>query len=395
MSELYFYIARQGHPNQIIYTENVQEYLNDVGVETREIVLGANGSARPELQACLNGDALGILGYIWDLDHSCIGDRFFLDLAAEAKVPVVQWLLDHPSTLWPAFATSTAQNSGFLFLSGYSEAYFRRFIMPNCRSGWVMGTGTSRHSRVASGTRESFLSREIKCLLPINLRRIGGTKEDAERRLEALPAHLAAAVMRAVELAQYDLEQPIENHFFNNAPPRALLEAPNMLHHCIQIIEEIVQTRRRFTVFAVAREFPVSIQSDVRFLPHLGTAELSSNVGMKDTFIRMRRSRAVVSLSHINDEVHNRTLNGLNAGAVNIIEANVAHRSLFTHRQNALLFRYDDDSLRECLDLVCGDPDAAYEIALAGMELRDDPRLRHAGFRNFIRLTSDIHQSPA
>jgi len=41
---------------------------------------------------------------------------------------------------------------------------------------------------------------------------------------------------------------------------------------------------------------------------------------------RFKRARAVVSLTHCNDELHNRTLNGLNAGAVNIIEDNAIHR---------------------------------------------------------------------
>lgn len=108
---------------------------------------------------------------------------------------------------------------------------------------------------------------------------------------------------------------------------------------------------------------------------------------MKETLGRMLRARAVVSLTHINDEIHNRTLNALNAGAVNIVEDNVVHRRFFKHGENALLFRYGDDSLRECLDVVCSHPDRAYEIAEAALSLRDDPRLRFGGYDNILRLT--------
>ena len=99
----------------------------------------------------------------------------------------------------------------------------------------------------------------------------------------------------------------------------------------------------------------------------------------------MQRARAVVSLSAVNDEIHDRTLNALNAGAVPIIEDNAVNRRFFTHGKNALLFRYDDDSLRECFDLVCNHPSRAYDIAQAGSALRDDPRLRF-GFEELMRL---------
>jgi len=61
-------------------------------------------------------------------------------------------------------------------------------------------------------------------------------------------------------------------------------------------------------------------------------------------------------------------------------------RAFFKHGKNALLFRYDDDSLEECLDVVCNQPDRAYGIARAGMKLRDDPRLRFGQFHNILDL---------
>jgi hypothetical protein len=62
--------------------------------------------------------------------------------------------------------------------------------------------------------------------------------------------------MEAIDLAQYDLEAPIERHFFNNAPPDSILNAPALLHQCIQLIEEIVQIRRRLTVLAQSSSNP-------------------------------------------------------------------------------------------------------------------------------------------
>ena len=357
--------------------------------------MSLDGSNRPELAQCLNGDAIAVLGFNWHLDHSSgakqifNGSRSFLDGARRAGVPVIQWIIDHPSSRWPNFRRTNATNSRFLFQSKYAEAYFRRFIMPHCRSASVVGnTGASRYSRCDDVTRDSFLGRDIPCLLPLNLRRVGGTVEDAERLLAALPPKLRTAVAAAIERAQSDLSHPIETHFFDNAPPRSLLWSPRLFHQCIRLIEETVQLRRRIAVFAAAREFPVLIQSDIAGATQLrdaSVANLEQDVGMMETLARMQRARAVVSLSAVNDEIHDRILNALNAGAVPIIEDNAVNRRFFTHGKNALLFRYDDDSLRQCFDLVCSHPDRAYDIAQAGVALRDDPRLRF-GFQELTRL---------
>ena len=115
-------------------------------------------------------------------------------------------------------------------------------------------------------------------------------------------------------------------------------------------------------------------------------AAFQANVGMRTTIARTPFARAVLSVSHLNDMVHDRTLNGLNAGCVNIVEDSAIHRAIFKHGENALLYRYDDDSLRECLDIVCHQPDRAFAIAERGMALRDDPRLRFGGFHNILEL---------
>lgn len=390
----YFYVTRPDHPNDAVYAANVIEYLTKRGVATRELVMNRNPADRSELAQCLSGDALAVLGTIWNLDHSCIGSQTFLDAAATAQVPVIQWLLDHPSAVWPRFEHSTADNSAYLFLSAFSESYFRRFILPECHSAWTVGTGTNRHSREEQLGRLSYLKRDIACILPLNLRRVGGTLEDAERRLLSLEPDIQSGIVQAIASAQQDLDHPVEWHLDGAFLPK-LLDTPSLLHYAVQIIEEIVQVRRRLRVFRTACEFPVLIQSDIasNYLQELGRATLTENVSMTETFRRMRRARAVLSLTHINDEIHNRTLNGLNAGTVNIIEDTPGHRRFFTHGENALLFRYGDDSLRECLDLVCSSPEKAYDIAEAGVALRDDPRLRFGGFDNLIKLSNPADRS--
>jgi hypothetical protein len=94
----------------------------------------------------------------------------------------------------------------------------------------------------------------------------------------------------------------------------------------------------------------------------------------------------VLSVSPNVDLVHDRTMNAINAGCVAILEDNLASKAIFRHGHNALLFRYDDNSIEECLDVVCNQPDRAYRIAQAGIKLRDDPRLRFGQFHNILDL---------
>ena len=385
-----FYICHSAHPNDQIYAEHVADYLTCEGIAHKRIVLNP-GDERLELQQCLNGDALGVLGFNATLDRSRISSTSFLDAAAEANVPVIHWMFDHPSTLWPKFRHSTAANSRFLFLSEFSRHYFHRYIMSDAVSACVTTTGISAYSRVPRLTWESFAQREIRCILPLNLTRVGGTLEDVKARIAALDGKLSGAVGAAIEGARNDLDKPIELHL-TAALAQAVLDIPSYtFHSCVQMVEEFVQIMRRLWVFEVAQEFPVLIQSDIasRYLSEGGRATIDENVDMRSTYLRMTDSQSIVSLAHVNDELHNSTLNGLNAGCVNLIEDNVAHRRLFTRGKNALLFRYDDDSLRACLDLICSKPRAACEIALAGMAMRDEPHLRSTGFANIVALATE------
>ena len=146
--------------------------------------------------------------------------------------------------------------------------------------------------------------------------------------------------------------------------------------------------RRRQWIFKIARDFPVLIQSDESATDFAagGRATFETNVSMRTTFSRMKSARAVLSVSHVNDEIHNRTSNGLNAGCANIVEDNAVHRSLFTHGKDALFFRYEDDSLRRCIEFVCTDPTGTYEIAKASYRMRDLQPFRFGGFDKIVAL---------
>jgi Glycosyl transferases group 1 len=154
------------------------------------------------------------------------------------------------------------------------------------------------------------------------------------------------------------------------------------------VVEQSVQTIRRLKIFSVAQKYPVLIQSDSSAAAYCNgsAAVLETNVGMQFTLARIPTCRSVLSVSPINDMIHDRTMNALNAGCVAILEDSPATKGIFKHGKNALLFRYDDDSIEECLDIVCNQPERAYDIAQAGMQLRDDPRLRFGRFHNILDL---------
>lgn len=382
----YLYFARVPHENEAIVAENLLGFCSQHGIAAREIVIHEDGRYRAELSECL-ADALAIVSPNWHLDHSCIGDRLFLDVAAEANVPVIQWFFDHPSCRWPEFVYSNASNSRYLFQSGYSESYFRRFILPNSRSSWISTYGANWNSRVDGLDHESFLARDIRCLVPLNLRRVGGGIAEVSQRLDSLPIHIRKVIRDTIESAYPDLLNPIESHplsvdLWNSLGDQALF------HHCIQIIEETVQHRRRRRIFEVAQDFPVLLQSDIvsQYLRPAGKAALEEGVSTAETLRRMRRSRSVISVTHVNDQVHPRIPNALNAGAVNIVEDNLVHNKIFQNGKNALLFRYDDDSLRDALSLVCFEPGEAYRIADAGFAMRDEQSFKYGQFDRLVDL---------
>jgi hypothetical protein len=382
-----FYICHADHDHDRVFVENVIEYLNGEGIRCNTKVLNEDGR-RPQLQECLQGGVTAVLGFNSQLDHSWIGSTNFLNAAAEKNIPVIQWILDHPSTRLPEFNNSTAGNSRFLLSSADAEHYFRRYGIPGALTATVACVGPSRHSRLDALDIHGFANRPTVCLIAMNLRRPGGTIEEIRERIAALGPPLSHAVEATIERGYLDIVRPLEAHFEQALDAHGVEISNATRHACMQMAEEVVQINRRQKIFEIAREFPILIQSDQasRSFRVGAKARFEENVGMALTWSRLKQARAQVSISNMHDMVHDRILNGLNAGCVNIIEDSFANRRVFEHGRNALFFRYGDDSLRECLSLVSNDLERAFGVAAAGFAMRDDPRFRFGDFRNIIEL---------
>lgn len=380
------YIYHVDHEHDRIYTENVVQYLESRNVLWRTITLGAQG-LRPELQLCIDDDATAVLGYNSQLDHSWLPSGSFVEVAAQHGIPVLHWILDHPAYRWHEFHHSTPANSRFLLNSQHEEQYFKTYCLPNALTGTMGGVGPNPRSRIGTLVHDSFMRRPFTCMIPLSLHRVRGIEQN-EEAIRALERPLADIVYDTVARARYDLAEALQSHL------RAALTASNrdvspfMFNHLFELIEHAVQTFRRLKIFVTACRYPVLIQSDesARSFMRGSTVSLATNVSMQVTLARMPLCRGIVSVSPINDMIHDRTMNALNAGCVAIIEANSANREMFEHKVSALLFRYDDDSLDECFDIICRQPERAYEIAQAGMRLREDPRVRFGQFHNIIDL---------
>jgi hypothetical protein len=378
-------ICHFDHANDRTYAENLTEFLTERQVPHKVVVMRSE-SQGPELEQCLRDDVSCVLGYNSQLDHAWLDSTRFIEAAAARNLPVIQWLLDHPSVRWPEFERSTLANCRFLFNSEFCRRYFQQYCLPSSVGAAVVGVGPNHHSRVDALTAASFSARLIKCVLPINLKRVGKTLHDLTTM--RLGDDLEKAITGAVERARHDLDGPLERHLLETLGERGARLSNDSFNACFQVVSEEVQTQRRIHVLTVARDYPAQIQSDSSAcnIAERGRASFVAGVSMPSTLARMRSACAVVSVSPLNDEIHDRTLNGLNAGCVNIVEDNAIHRRVFEHGRDALLFRYGDDSLRECLDIVCYQPKRAYEIAQAGFALRDDPRFRFGGYGAILDL---------
>ena len=387
------YVCRIDHPNDVIAAENIMEAMKLHGIGCRLIELGSKGY-RPELQQCLRDPhAIGALGLNFQLDRSWSSEgTSFLDEASARRLPVVQWMLDHVSARWPQFTKSTAANSAYLFLSPYNENYFRRFILPDALTASTFSIGPNRRSRTEDFSVESYRERSIKCLIPINLRRLGDGKRPRLEELRQSDPALHDAVSAAIEAARGDLLNPIEDHFLAALEAQGLAPPLTVFNSCVQVVDELTQEWRRRYVFEVARAYPVLIDTDVELpAPKTGaSATFIRDSHSHHTINRLISSRAVVSVSNLGDMMHDRTLNGMNAGCANIVEDNAVHRRVFKDGVDALFFRYDDDSLRDCLDLVCNDPERAYVIAAAGSRLRDQQPFKFGDFAKIIELASAL-----
>ena len=384
-----FYVAYGLHEHDRLYSENLHEFFAESGISATTILLGdpADGN-RPQLAESLSEDALGIIGFNSQLDHSYIGSTPFVQLAAEHRVPVIQWILDHPSSRLSEFGNSSAENSRFLFSSSSAEAYFRRFGLKNALTATVACVGPSRHSRAKNLTFHDFSNRPIAGMVAMNLIRIGGTIDDAWERVHDLEPRLRQVVEQTVDHTYLDLIEPLEAHFEKALADIGLVISDMDRHACMQMVEEIVQVRRRQKILQVARDFPLLIQSDAASRPFRAGAKASFKESQDSavTWARLKLTRAQVCISNMHDMVHDRILNGLNAGCLNVVEDSNANRRVFEHGRDALFFRYSDDSLRECLELVCSDLYRSYDIAAAGFARRDNASFRFGNFQNIINL---------
>jgi hypothetical protein len=81
---------------------------------------------------------------------------------------------------------------------------------------------------------------------------------------------------------------------------------------------------------------------------------------------------------------------GLYACCVIVVEDSLGHRRAVEKDKNALFFRYEDDSLRECIELVCARPADAYPLAEAGLSLRDEQSFRFGAFHNILDPRSQL-----
>lgn len=380
------YIYHGDHEHDRTYTENVVEYLVSRGVLWRSIALRADGY-RPELQLALDDRATAVLGYNSQLDHSWLQSGSFMQAAEEHGVPVIQWILDHPSSRWPEFYASTPANSRFLLNSEHERQYFLTYCLPAALTATTGGVGPNQRSRIGTLTRQSFMRRPFRCMVPLSLHRVRSVEHN-DAVLKTLERPLADAARDAVASARCDLNTPLQTHMMAALGRRNQSISPQKFNALCQIIEQSVQTFRRLRIFATAQRYPVLIQSDPSAAAFVegSTALLATNVGMQLTLARMPLCRAVLSVSPSSGIIHDRTMNALNAGCVAIAEDSPISRELFEHKKNALLFRYEDDSLDECLDIVCNQPERACEIAQAGMQLRDDPRIRFGQFHSIIDL---------
>jgi hypothetical protein len=387
-----FHVCHLAHPHDRIYAENVCEYFEHSGIRYNVIEFDAPGE-RPELRQCLDGEAIGVLGINSQLDHCWFGDENFIAAAARKKVPIIHWILDHPSSRWPEFDNATAANSRFLFTSSCAEGYFKRYCLADARTGWTASVGPNWRSRIGEFSPREFHQRNVNCLIALNLKRIGGTGADALSRLRTLEPAIGGAVEEAIEQARGDLGGPLDVHLSAALARRGRELSNREFHFCFQIVDDATQVWRRRKIFDIASRFPVLIQTDsVPENPAADVAATFSNdpwaCSMPVTLARMKSCRAVLNTNYASGMVHDRTENGLNAGCAVIIEDTPTHRRLFCN-DNTLFFRYDDDSLSQCLDVVCSQPVRACEIAQAGFSLRDDPAIRFAGFEHILELARE------
>ena len=381
-------VCHQGHENDAGYTENIFEFLSASGIDHDFRHLGTPHTRREFSGYQEDSRSISLLGFNSQIDHAWVEDEPLLLAAARHGIPVVQWILDHPSGRWPEFNYSNAGTSRFLFHSRYSQAYFEKFCCPGAVTATAGSVGPSWRSRSAADSFEAFSRRPLACLIPLGVARLGVSAADTEAAIEALGSPMARTLRQAISRAQFELDQPLEIHLIAALEESRIVLDDATFNLCFRLLNDSVQYFRRARIIKVANRFGVIIQSDgtARALTDGGSASFRQDVSTPETLDSMWLCRSVLSVSPVNDSIHDRTCNALNAGCLPILEDNRAHRGLFAHGENALLFRYDDDSLAECLAVACGGRDRIYPIAARAKAMRDQGRFRFGLFRNIVDL---------
>jgi hypothetical protein len=381
------YICHYGHEYDKVFSENLEAYLTSSGVRCQLIELDKN-QLDINLRPCLENPNAVVVGYNSQLDHSYIDGKSFVIEAARKKIPVIQWILDHPASRWSEFNRSAIRYSAFLLNTTYEQQYFLRFCEPGANTRVMGGVGPSKRSRITQLSRETFLTRPETCLIALGFRRLGRSIEETQAEIAALDVNLSKVINSSVDAAKYDLENPLEVHLLENLDQHGVVLDDDAFNYCFRLLEDCVQALRRTEIFAEARRYTVCVQSDDAAAAYVqgGAAKFSSNVNMQSTLVGMQNYQSILSVSPINDLIHDRTMNALNAGCVPIIEDNMIHRRVFEHGKNALMFRYGDSSLADCLEVVCNKPKLAWAIAEEAFSLRDDPRVFDAKFHNIIEV---------
>ena len=153
--------------------------------------------------------------------------------------------------------------------------------------------------------------------------------------MSALEAPLADVAREAIAQAQFDLIGPLHPHITAALAARNKIVSNQTFNSICQIVEQSVQTARRLKIFSIARKFPVLIQSDRSATSYFNgsDASLETDVGMQFTLARIPTCRSVLSVSPVNDMIHDRTMNALNGGCVAILEDNPRQQEHFQARQ--------------------------------------------------------------
>lgn len=390
-------VCHRYHENDLSYRENLFEYFTNVGIEHDFVELPLRTHSKTTLRRYLSqGESVALLGFNSQIDHTWLDNEPLPLFAKRHGVTVMQWFFDHPSVRWSEFNYSDRLTSRFVFHSSHSQAYFDKFCCTGAGTTIAGSIGPNWRSRSETSGSDAFLTRPLSCLIPLNLKRFGKTLMEIEEDITRLPHPLPTIIKEAVIRARFDLDGPLETHLTTALSGAGIVVGPIAFNRYFRFVNDATQYWRRSHIFQIARRFDVRIQSDgvTDALIEGGRATVRQDVSSIETLVSLPLYRAVLNVCPVNDSIHDRTCNALNAGCVPILEDNRAHRHLFRHGSNSLLFRYDDDSLAECLGLVCSNPKAVYLIAQQAELMRDELPFRFGAFSNIVALAAQPQPRP-